>query len=212
MAPGPTNPGGHANQALADYELVYQPKFVNVRGSRWTNGGYVLIGCSTVIMVMQAIRVEPTWLWKRADDVTTVLFTLELLLRIIELEYEFFIGDERTWNFFDSLVVTISIVSMVLSAKAAQDHNHSGHSSLAQMKVLRTLRLLRLFRIFRALKSVEKVNQCVENVLTSLVKFFIGLIIVAALCAVFSTVVVAGWAGAKAWLREHNLPELPQID
>mmetsp|Transcript_114813 Transcript_114813/g.357620 ORF Transcript_114813/g.357620 Transcript_114813/m.357620 type:complete len:209 (+) Transcript_114813:1-627(+) len=204
-------PGG---QALADYEQIYQPKIFNIKGSRWTNWGYVLIGCSTVIMLMQNIGLGPSQLWKRADDVTTVLFTVELLFRIYELEYEFFVGEERNWNFFDSLVVAISIASMAISAWAAQDTSGHGSHSLAmnKMKVLRALRLLRLFRIFRALKSVEKVNQCVEALLTALVKAFVGLIVVVALSALVATVGIAAVAGGRAWLREHALPELPKID
>mmetsp|Transcript_39210 Transcript_39210/g.124643 ORF Transcript_39210/g.124643 Transcript_39210/m.124643 type:complete len:213 (+) Transcript_39210:126-764(+) len=204
------------DQILADYEAVYQPKCVNVKGQRWTNCGYVLIGCSTVIMIMQALAVGPPWVWKRADDVTTVLFTLELLLRIFELEYEFFVGDEKTWNFFDTLVVAISVISMIIAAKAAQDQGNGGHTAnsaaMNKMKVLRTLRLLRLLRIFRVLKCVEKVNQCVETLLTCLQNVFVAFIAAAALVSLVATVVVAFWATARAWLREHSLPELPQID
>mmetsp|Transcript_30473 Transcript_30473/g.61356 ORF Transcript_30473/g.61356 Transcript_30473/m.61356 type:complete len:211 (-) Transcript_30473:128-760(-) len=205
----------NAAQALAEYEQIYQPKVFNVKGARWTNWGYVLIGCSTVIMFMQAIGLGPAELWKRADDVTTVLFTVELLFRIYELEYEFFVGEERNWNFFDTLVVAISIASMAISAvAAAQDSSGKGGNSLAmnKMKVLRALRLLRLFRIFRALKSVEKVNQCVEALLTGLVKVFVVIVTVVALSALVVTVGVACFVGGKAWLREHALPELPQVD
>uniref|UniRef100_A0A7S1SHH2 Ion transport domain-containing protein n=1 Tax=Alexandrium catenella TaxID=2925 RepID=A0A7S1SHH2_ALECA len=204
----------NAAQALAEYEQIYQPKVFNVKGSRWTNWGYVLIGCSTVIMAMQAAGLGPAEIWKRADDVTTVLFTFELLFRIYELEYEFFVGEERNWNFFDTLVVAISIASMAISAWAAQDASGKGGNSLAmnKMKVLRALRLLRLFRIFRALKSVEKVNQCVETLLTGLVKVFVGFVTVVALSALLLTMGVAAFAGGKAWLREHALPTMPQID
>uniref|UniRef100_A0A6U8WF39 Ion transport domain-containing protein n=1 Tax=Zooxanthella nutricula TaxID=1333877 RepID=A0A6U8WF39_9DINO len=210
---------GKADASGVDYEALYQPTCINVEGNKWGNIGYALIGFSTVIMVFQAVGVGPPWVWKRADDVTTVLFTIELLTRIFEKGYLFFTEAEKHWNFFDSLVVAISVISMCIAYKAAADAaaSHGGHgaansAAMSKMKVLRTLRLLRLLRLFRVFKGIEKVNQFVDVALNSVGAAFLGMIVVLAAAAVLATTVVTVWTAGSAWLRVHHLPKPPEID
>mmetsp|Transcript_104196 Transcript_104196/g.269954 ORF Transcript_104196/g.269954 Transcript_104196/m.269954 type:complete len:211 (+) Transcript_104196:29-661(+) len=202
-----------------DDEALYQPTFVDVEGAKWEKFGYILIACSTFIMIMQALGLGPSWVWVKADDATTVLFTFELFVRIFEKGYLFFTENEKNWNFFDSLVVAISLFSMVAAAKAAQDATAAdGHGSASnnaamnKMKVLRTLRLLRLLRLFRVLKGIDKVNQFVDLGLNTVGVAFIALIVLAGIVCLLSTTAVAIWAAASAWLRTHSLPSLPQIE
>jgi hypothetical protein len=216
MAPAANN--AKPNQPnVHDYDALYQPTFIDVTSSRYNNVGFCLIGISVVIMILQAFGVQPAWVWKRADDVTTILFTIELGIRLFEKGYLFFTEEaEKSWNFFDTLVVAISLFSMIMAAKAAEAESHGGgtdHSAAMQkMKALRTLRLLRLFRLFRFCKGIDKVNNAVDLFLNGILAIFITLIVVAAFTALIITMVVALWAGGKAWLRDHALPELPKID
>ena len=46
----------------------------------FTHGDFSLSGASTVIMACQSLHLGPAWIWKKADDTTTVLFTVELLV------------------------------------------------------------------------------------------------------------------------------------
>mmetsp|Transcript_30474 Transcript_30474/g.61360 ORF Transcript_30474/g.61360 Transcript_30474/m.61360 type:complete len:80 (-) Transcript_30474:128-367(-) len=71
----------------------------------------------------------------------------------------------------------------------------------------------------QALAEYEQIYQpkvfnvkCVEALLTGLVKVFVVIVTVVALSALVVTVGVACFVGGKAWLREHALPELPQVD
>eukprot|EP00913_Durusdinium_trenchii_P016140 g15169.t1 len=132
-------------------EALYQPTCLNVHGARlafgdavsfcysseswfgrWTNFGYALIGASTVIMACQSLHLGPAWIWKRADDTTTVLFTVELLVRIFEKGYLFFVEDDKNWNFFDALVVAISLFSMVMTQQAAATANGQAPNGAAR--------------------------------------------------------------------------------
>ncbi|CAE8615971.1 unnamed protein product [Polarella glacialis] len=197
------------------YEALYQPTFINVEGQRWINFGYALIGGSTLIMIFQALGVGPSVIWKWADDLTTVCFTIELLVRIFEKGFLFFTEDERNWNFFDSLVVAISLFSMIMAIIAtadAADGKPGNSSAMDKMKGLRTLRLLRLLRLFRVLKGVEEVNNFVEVLLNSVRMVFLGLIVAAAAAAILATIAVSVGAGAKSWLSHHKLPSMPKID
>eukprot|EP00440_Ansanella_granifera_P060396 gb/GFBE01065463.1/.p1 GENE.gb/GFBE01065463.1/~~gb/GFBE01065463.1/.p1 ORF type:complete len:207 (+),score=58.24 gb/GFBE01065463.1/:1-621(+) len=197
-------------------EALYQHTCINVQGQRWTNFGYLLIGGSTIIMACQSMGIGPGWIWKKADDATTILFTFELLVRIFEKGYLFFVEDDKNWNFFDGLVVAISLFSMIMAQQAASASNGHGPASnsaaMNKMKVLRTLRLLRLLRLFRVFKGVEEVNRFVELLLNSVRMVFLSLIVAVAAAALLITLFIAFGATGKAWLRDHSLPSLPAID
>jgi len=201
-----------------DDEALYQPTCVDVEGVKWEKFGYILIACSTVIMTMQALGLGPSWVWVIADDATTILFTFELLVRVFEKGYLFFTEHEKNWNFFDSLVVAISLFSMMVAAKAAQDAASAGHGSssnngaMNKMKVLRTLRLLRLLRLFRVFKGIDKVNQFVDLGLNTVGVAFIAMTVGIGIICIMSTTCIAIWAAGGAWLRTHQLPALPQIE
>jgi len=204
---------------LDAYEALYQPTCVNVEGQQWAYFGYGLIFGSTVIMLFQSLAIGPDVLWKRCDDCTTVLFTFELLVRIFEKGYLFFTEQEKNWNVFDSLVVSISVFSMIVSIKVAQEQedNPDGHggganSSMKNLKALRTLRLLRLLRLFKVFKGIEKVNLAVEGLLNGVVMGLIGFAGITAALAMIMTLTVSFSLGGRAWLRTNHLPSMPKID
>mmetsp|Transcript_82282 Transcript_82282/g.209122 ORF Transcript_82282/g.209122 Transcript_82282/m.209122 type:complete len:213 (-) Transcript_82282:227-865(-) len=202
-----------------DPESEYQPTCINVEGPRWEKFGYALIGGSTIIMICQAIGFGPAMVWKTADDVSTVLFTIELFVRIFEKGYLFCTEQDKNWNFFDSLVVAISIFSMIIAAKSAADnatskgHGGTGNSAaMNKMKALRTLRLLRLLRLFRIFRGVEKVQLYVDSALSMVAMTFISIIIFVSGVLLILTFCTSIWVAATAWLRVHDLPSLPSIE
>lgn len=219
-----------AQPNAVDYESLYQPTCIDVTGTKWERFGYALIFTSTIIMSLQALHVGPQWIWTMADDVTTILFTFELVIRMFEKGYLFFEEEEKNWNFFDTLVVAISLGSMILAGKgsASEGSSHQckhGHShckdnegggasaaSMQKIKMMRTLRLLRLLRLLRFFKGIEKVNQIVDLFLKFLQLAFLGAIVLAALVALILTMFVAVGAGTKAWLRVHTLPKMPKFE
>jgi len=204
--------------ALERYEKVYQVKCIDVEGKKWEVFGYVLIAASTLIMGLQALGVGQACVWKRADDLTTVLFTFELFVRIFEKGYLFCMESEKHWNFFDSVVVAISLFSMILSAKASADaaagggHGGANSASMNKMKMLRTLRLLRLCRVCRIFKGIANVNKFVDVALQTVGALFLILVVAISILALFVTISIAFFAGAKAWLETHSLPRLPKVD
>jgi len=207
------------------YESPYQPMFIDVAGKKWDLFGNGLIGFSTIIMILQGAAIGPLWVWTLADNVTTVCFTFELLVRMFEKGYLFYVEEGKYWNFFDTLVVCISLGSMLLLGKKShQDDsgNNNGHhhkhddsgggGAASKLKVLRVLRLLRLLRLLRVLKGIEKVTVFVDYFLKSVAWSFIGTLVVAAMAALVLTMIVAVSAGAKAWLMVHKLPPMPKIE
>eukprot|EP00747_Dinoflagellata_sp_TGD_P207362 gnl/TRDRNA2_/TRDRNA2_80933_c0_seq2.p1 gnl/TRDRNA2_/TRDRNA2_80933_c0~~gnl/TRDRNA2_/TRDRNA2_80933_c0_seq2.p1 ORF type:complete len:205 (+),score=33.83 gnl/TRDRNA2_/TRDRNA2_80933_c0_seq2:43-657(+) len=199
-----------------DIESLYQPTCINVTSTRWDKFGYVLIFTSTAIMLFSGVGVGPKWIWKRADDVTTVLFTFELGTRMFEKGYLFYTEEERNWNFFDTLVVAISIMSMLIAwsagGGAGSQHGDNAGAAMKKFKALRTLRLLRLLRLLRFLKGIGWVNDFVDVFLRSLVTAILSIVIFVSIVGLAATVMISLFMGAKAWLAVHELPKLPKID
>lgn len=198
------------------YDTPYQWSIIDVEDKPWAIFGNALIGFSTLIMILQNLKIGPGWVYAIADDVTTVLFTIELLVRVFEKGYLFVVEEEKYWNFFDTLVVSISVGSMILVAKAShtkkKGEDEGGGGGAAKLKMLRVLRLLRLLRLLRVLKGIEKVTAFVDVFLRGIAWSFIFIIVTSSILALFITICVAFSAYAKAWLMVHKLPPLPKIE
>tara|TARA_B110000305_G_scaffold239654_1_gene308047 strand:- start:587 stop:1597 length:1011 start_codon:yes stop_codon:yes gene_type:complete len=76
-----------------------------------------------------------------ANVVFTVIFTAELIVKVIGLGTSGFLADK--FNIFDGLIVIISLVEMAL---AGDDEGSQGGA----LSALRAFRLFRIFKIFRA--------------------------------------------------------------
>lgn len=81
----------------------------------------------------------------------TITFTTELLLKIYAYGTGFFLGSERAWNVFDSVLVGLSFTEMFILPSLGDDSDLQQMSALRLLRLLRVVRLLRLMRIFRQL-------------------------------------------------------------
>lgn len=216
---------------------LYTPSFINVEGDKWAMFGYGLITLSTCNMILQGLKIPPAWLWPFIDDCTTVCFTFELLTRIVEKGPLFFTEEEKNWNFFDSMVVGISLTTMLINHLGSHEKAHGpridpqmakgmdkdqlkkltakkhtgGGANLAQVKALRTLRLLRLLRLLRFLRSVGQVTFAVDYFLRLIVVVFVSVTVVISLAALLVTLFAGMGAFGVAWLRVNDLPKMPTI-
>ncbi|XP_036595578.1 sodium channel protein type 10 subunit alpha-like [Trichosurus vulpecula] len=78
----------------------------------------------------------------------TVIFTAEMVLKIIALHpYYYF---QRSWNIFDSIIVTLSLVELGLPQKAS-------------LSVLRSFRLLRVFKLAKSWPTLNNLIKIIGN-------------------------------------------------
>lgn len=92
-------------------------------------------------------------------------YTMEILLRMIVLRVEFFIGHEMGWNWFELILVVTSLQEQLGSGM-----NLSYTRTLRMFKVLKVLRIVRLMRIFRELRLIlDSLMGSVKSVLWSIV-------------------------------------------
>jgi len=110
-----------------------------------------LIAINTVFLAMDYDGASDAYvmvLWY-ANLALTGFFTLEVGLKLFGLGFWEFVRDG--WNLFDTLVVVVSYVEIILVTILGND------SGVAALRILRALRVLRLFKLFKYLESLQRI-------------------------------------------------------
>ncbi|GIL57898.1 hypothetical protein Vafri_13128 [Volvox africanus] len=119
-----------------------------------------LIFINTVLLAMEYNN-QPaslTHFQNFANWVLTGLFTAEMIIKLFGLGFWDYVRD--SFNIFDALVVTISLVEIVLSTVA-------GLNAARALRVLKALRVLRLFKLFRYMQSLRRIGEILLSAFTS---------------------------------------------
>jgi len=133
----------------------------------------------------RAVRGKSPWLLV-AELLFTVIFVLELCLRVLALEGDFFVGHEAGWNMFDSLL-TLSSVSEIALVGFGVD--------LSFMRVIRITGIVRSFRVFSFLRLVpimRSLRLMTLAIFKSLVPFIWAVLILLEVIFVFGVVIAHG--------------------
>ena len=96
------------------------------------------------------------------DYVFTAVFTLEMLLKIVDVGFVLHEGSycRDLWNFVDLVVVVGALWSYVIDAVSTGEKN---------VNVIKTLRFCRVLRVLRPLKSVNRIAP-LKNVFDCVIK------------------------------------------
>jgi len=93
---------------------------------------------------------QPAYL-KVLESSFFVLFSIELILRVIAYRGEFFWGSEWRWNLFDVAVVATSCVEEILKLMSSNNWG-AKVPSMRIVKITRVIRIVRVIRAFRELR------------------------------------------------------------
>ena len=104
-----------------------------------------LMGVNLQITTLEAS--EPSWT-ATSELVFCILFSVDLLIRVLVEGPRFFLGGMRWWNLLDVVLVSMMILSQVTT-----------QSLISSMSGLRVLRLLRILRIMRLAKYFARWSQ-----------------------------------------------------
>lgn len=105
------------------------------------------------------------------NSVFTWIFAFEMFVKVIGLHPYYYFQD--SWNIFDSIIVTVSLLEGVLS-------------NLGSISVLRTFRLARVFKLAKSWTTLNTLMKIIGNTLGSLVNLTIVLALVLFIFAVVS--------------------------
>lgn len=142
----------------------------------------VFIGLDTDLNKGEEATPEEKGAWLSAEVIFTLIFTVELSIRLVA-ERAYFFRD--AWNDFDLVLVTTALVDLLMSALVGGDSALSGSTT-----ILRVFRVVRLARIIRLLRFFKELWLLVSGILAA-AKFlcwvWLLLLIVIYVFAVFTT-------------------------
>jgi len=107
------------------------------------------------------------WMW--LECVFTVFFAAELLLRAVAERIEFLIGKNWKWNFFDTILVSTSVVGLLAEALQSSGERPPDFSFA---RMLRLIRFTRVLRLLRAVRFSESLRLMIFAILASIGSLF----------------------------------------
>mmetsp|Transcript_37353 Transcript_37353/g.106699 ORF Transcript_37353/g.106699 Transcript_37353/m.106699 type:complete len:624 (+) Transcript_37353:71-1942(+) len=107
--------------------------------------------------------VDPPFGFQVVSQVYSVLFVIELLLRVSAEGTYFCVSPSWAWNCFDTLIVLASFLELILSVVA-----NARVKSLVSIRVLRVVRTIRLLRVVRVMKGFRSLRVLVYSVVNTL--------------------------------------------
>eukprot|EP00440_Ansanella_granifera_P065247 gb/GFBE01070756.1/.p1 GENE.gb/GFBE01070756.1/~~gb/GFBE01070756.1/.p1 ORF type:complete len:541 (+),score=98.37 gb/GFBE01070756.1/:1-1623(+) len=162
-------------------ERILTHPFVEVLVSLMIVGSSLAIGAEVQLMSHTVKEIDA---FVVLDMLFTVFFAFECLLRLIAFGKRFFLRDDRNWNIFDMLLVTISLLDLILGATVLEDANLQAKP----LKMLRILRVIRVFRFFRQLSNLAAmVLSSLRHLVWALALFFLIIYIVALTLTSYAT-------------------------
>jgi len=109
-----------------------------------------------------------------AGNVCSVFFLVELILRMCLYRKRFFTNENKGWNIFDFMLVSISVLDFLLATAIKSDTGSWGQS----LKTIKMLRIIRVFRVFRFFRELSLLALMIVDSLYSLTWALILLMII----------------------------------
>uniref|UniRef100_A0A4W5KF03 Voltage-dependent L-type calcium channel subunit alpha n=1 Tax=Hucho hucho TaxID=62062 RepID=A0A4W5KF03_9TELE len=125
---------------------------------------FFLIMLNTLCLGMQS---KCCYLSDTLNMIFTVLFTVEMILKLIAFKAKGYFGDP--WNVFDFLIVIGSVVDVILSEVDDGAWNHCSSSDSENARV--SITFFRLFRVMRLVKLLNR-SEGIRNLLWTFIKSF----------------------------------------
>ena len=110
---------------------------------------------------------SPQW-ESKMDWFFALLFTLEIAMRILGEEGEFFVGPEWKWNCMDLLLVVTNVVEIVLTSLQRSLVDLELVRLLRLMRVVRTVRSVRMLRVLQRFSKFRTLLHAMQNCLSPL--------------------------------------------
>uniref|UniRef100_A0A8C7HVG7 Voltage-dependent L-type calcium channel subunit alpha n=1 Tax=Oncorhynchus kisutch TaxID=8019 RepID=A0A8C7HVG7_ONCKI len=144
---------------------------------------FFLIMLNTLCLGMQHCNqsAHVTKLSDTLNMIFTVLFTVEMILKLIAFKAKGYFGDP--WNVFDFLIVIGSVVDVILSEVDVSTQNSGSHVCTPMQDSENARVSITFFRLFRVMRLVKLLNRSegIRNLLWTFIKSFQALPYVALL-------------------------------
>ncbi|CAE7593027.1 unnamed protein product [Symbiodinium pilosum] len=111
------------------------------------------------------------------DIAFTAWFGVELLIKMIADRMQFFVGEERAWNWFDMALVAESFIGLF-----------SQGSKLSFLRIFRVFRLVRVVKVVRSVKALARLRTMIFAILSSFVDLLWAFLVIVLIMFVFAIV------------------------
>jgi len=149
---------------------------------------------NTLVLGFQADQPE-LWIWEPISTLFLAFFVFELVVRLAVYRWSFFFNEDKKWNIFDFVVVSLGVLDLVgglvfkaIGVGKSNDENNGGqYSKLVMMaRVIRILRVLRLFSAHR-FPELFKLAQGLIGSMQTVGWFLLLFLMLISTCALFTT-------------------------
>jgi len=141
-------------------------------------------------------EVQP-WTFFLIGHAYTLLFVVEVAIRIIAFGRNFFVSSDWGWNWLDFVIVVSSVVELVTDSihKAQQSSSMTGQASsnsanVRLIRMTRIAKMIRLLRIARLLKFFRALRTLVYQIAGTLRSVFWALILMLLINYLFAMIMV----------------------
>lgn len=136
---------------------------------------------------------RPTWMFA-VQYVFTILFTMELLLRLMADGLRFFCSEDWTWALLDLIIVVSSIWEIIVQhaqnamppGEESELGTIAGISSLKAFRIIRITRILKTVQVVRILRFVVALRTLVTSIFGTLKSLLWALVLILLIEYVFA--------------------------
>mmetsp|Transcript_7461 Transcript_7461/g.17042 ORF Transcript_7461/g.17042 Transcript_7461/m.17042 type:complete len:644 (-) Transcript_7461:62-1993(-) len=131
----------------------------------------------------------------------TVLFAIEMFVKVFGWRLHFVFGPGARWNMFDMGLVVVSCLQEVMD-----DNNFSFMRVLRIFRMIKVLRVLRVLQVFHELRRMAA---AIVNAMTSLSWAFFLLLLIMYIFAIFFMQGIVNWIPLES--SEDDIPDLKEF-
>eukprot|EP00747_Dinoflagellata_sp_TGD_P208038 gnl/TRDRNA2_/TRDRNA2_81561_c0_seq1.p1 gnl/TRDRNA2_/TRDRNA2_81561_c0~~gnl/TRDRNA2_/TRDRNA2_81561_c0_seq1.p1 ORF type:complete len:632 (+),score=121.38 gnl/TRDRNA2_/TRDRNA2_81561_c0_seq1:58-1953(+) len=125
----------------------------------------------------------------KLESFFAIVFSVELLLKLVVHRQYFFVNDQAKWNWLDFCLVLFSFYDQVMNILLAT----SGGAKISFMRSLRVMKLAKLLRMARVLRVFKDLRLMIECIAGSLLSLFWCFVMLAFVLYVFALIFLQGF-------------------
>mmetsp|Transcript_13074 Transcript_13074/g.29720 ORF Transcript_13074/g.29720 Transcript_13074/m.29720 type:complete len:668 (-) Transcript_13074:100-2103(-) len=149
----------------------------------------ILIGAEVEYVASHMTSNRPDF-YMASQHIFVIIFSAELMLRVIAEGRGFLCGRSVLWNIFDSLILLSAVCEVFLEMVAAVEQNTVLGSFLRAMRTVRVVRIIRMWK----LKAFEGLRMMVRMIISTLKSLAWSLVLMGVITYIFATTFTQGTA------------------
>jgi len=148
------------------------------------------------------------WTFRIAEWCFGLLFLLELFIRMASVGFRsFFTSKDKRWNFFDLILVSMTIVGSVIQQLTSREREseYPYLTTIKFLRVVRTVRVIRVVRVFKFFRALRMLMMAIICSVKSCLWAFLMLLVIVYMVGICFTVFVGEGIAAVDVFEDSDL-------